>query len=697
MAHRLDPLLRPESVAVVGASAREQSMGRETLQNLLKGDFPGRLYPVNPGHQELAGLSCYPDLGSLPETPDLVIFCVAASRVEQLLDDAIAIGVPAVSIMSPLVIDGDTKPELDSRVRKKTRDAGILVCGANGMGFYNIRDRVWGCGFDGRVHEPPGNVSLISHSGSGMCGIADCEERIRFNLAVSTGTELSVTMDEYLDFALDLPETRVVGLFIETARNPDGFRAALQKANDRRIPIVAIKVGRTEKAAELTESHSGAIAGDDAIYEALFDRYGVQRVRDMDELATALILFAEFSPVGKGSLVALHDSGGEQQLMVDLAAIEGVPLTELARATVSELEQVLDPELSPVNPLDGWSRGGTGSDERMTRCLTLLMQDPDAAIGALVHDRAPDGGIYSSYVNYMQRAHAESGKPVALVSARQGTGSDPLVVTTTHAGFPVLDGVSAFLAGVRALFCYRDFLLREDSPAPDVPADAVEHWRARLGAGRQLDEAESAMMLRDFDVTANPCVIAESESAVLAATNVMDYPMVLKTAMPGIAHKSDQQGVILNLASDDRLLAAYRDLTDRLGARVIVAPMAARGVEMILGARRDAQFGPVVVLGFGGIHAELREDVAFAMPPFDAEQARRMLDRLRSRPILDGIRGMNAVNVESFCNMAARFSAMVHALRDDLAEIDINPVIVGESDSVAVDALVIGYGTDGNR
>lgn len=697
MTHRLDPLLRPKSIAIVGASDREYSLGQETLQNLTRGEFPGQIYPVNPRYEELGGLTCYPDLGRLPETPDLVIFCVADSRVEQVLDEAIVIGAPAVSIMSSLIIDDDSAPNLKSRIEKKIKDAGMLACGANGMGFYNIRDCVWACGFGGRMHEPPGNVSLISHSGSGMCGIADCEERIRFNLAISTGNEISVSMDEYLDFALELPETRVVGLFVETARHPERLRAALQKANDKRIPIVAIKVGRTEKSAKLTESHSGAIAGDDATYDALFDHYGVQRVRDMEELATTLILFAGFNPVGKGGLVSLHDSGGERQLMVDLADNEHVPLTELAQKSVSELEKVLDPELPAVNPLDGWSRGGTNADEQMTRCLTILMQDPGAAIGALVHDRGPNGRIYSSYVNYMQRAHAESGKPVALVSARQGTGSDPLVVTTTHAGFPVIDGMSAFLIGVRALFSYRDFLLRPESTPPDVPDEAVEHWRTKLRNIGRLDEAESLMMLRDFGITANACVIAESESAVLAATGVLNYPLVLKTAMPGIAHKSDQAGVLLDLRNEEQLLAAYRDLNERLGPRVLVAPMLAAGVAMILGARQDSQFGPVVLLGFGGIHAEVYQDVAFALPPFDADRARYMLDKLKSRPLLDGARRMNPSNIDSFCTMAANFSAMVHAMRDNLQEIDINPVIVSERDSIAVDALAIGCGEESER
>ena len=565
------------------------------------------------------------------------------------------------------------------------------------MGFYNVRDRVWACGFDGRMHEPPGNVCLISHSGSGMCGIADCDERIRLNLAISTGNEIGVTMDEYLDFALEQAETRVVGLFVETTRQPERMRAALQKANDKRIPVVAVKVGRTRKSAKLAESHSGAIAGVDATYDALFDHYGVQRVNDMEQLATTLILFAEFNPLGKGGLVALHDSGGERQLMIDLADATKVQLTDIGKETISQLESVLDPELPAVNPLDGWSRGGPDASEQMTRCLSILMQDPGAALGALVLDRAPEGKIYPSYVNYMQRAHVESGKPVALVSARQGSGSDPLVVTTTHGGFPVIDGVSAFLAGVRALFSYRDFLLLERSHPPEAPSDAVIEWRSKLADGRHLDEAESTRMLRDFDVTANTCIIAESESAVIAATGVLDYPLVLKTAMPGLEHKSEQAGVALNLGTEEELLAAYRDLHDRLGPRVLVAPMVGAGVEMILGCKRDPQFGPVVLLGFGGTHAELYKDVAFALPPFDAEWAHRMLDRLKLRPLLDGMRGMNASNIDAFCEMAAKFSAMVDALSDNLAEIDINPVIVGERASIAVDALAIGSkvpGTD---
>jgi acyl-CoA synthetase (NDP forming) len=480
-----------------------------------------------------------------------------------------------------------------------------------------------------------------------------------------------------------------VGLFVETARNPLGFRAALQKAADRKIPVVAVKVGRTEKSAQLTVSHSGAIAGDDATYDALFDRSGVQRVRDMDELATALILFAEMHPVGPGGIVSLHDSGGERQLMVDLCDEVGVPLTDLDDATVAALEKVLDPELPAVNPLDAWSRGGPDAGKQMTGALTTMMRDPGAAIGAVVHDRAPGGFVYGSYIEYMKAAHAETGKPVALVAARQGSGFDERIITCTHAGLPVLDGLPAFLRGVRALFDYRDFQARESTLPPQAPAWAVSKWRELLAGDTTLDELQSLQMLRDFELAVTPGELAGNESEAILAANKLGYPLALKTAMPGMLHKSDHGGVCLGISGEDELVRNYNDLLDRIGARVLLAPMVKPGIEMILGVRRDPQFGPVVILGFGGTLAEILRDVTFALPPFDAAHARRCVDRLRLRALLDGVRGKDAVDVDAFCRMAASFSVMVHALRAELQELDVNPVIVGKEHCTAVDALVV--------
>jgi len=688
--HRLDPLLRPGSVAIVGASARTDSLGEWALKNLLIGGYEGRIYPVNPNYDELQGHRCFPSLADLPETPDLAVFAVSDQRIEAALDEAIAAGIPAAVIQSTLVIDDDVDPPLKERMQRKLRDAGMLVCGANGMAFYNVRDHVWTCGFDSASHEAPGNVALISHSGSGMSGIIDCDERLRVNVAVSTGNELSVTMDEYLDFVLDLPETRVVGLFIETARNPTGFRAALEKAMHRGIPVVALKVGRTEKSARLAFSHSGAMAGDDATYEALFDRYGVQRARDQDDFATMLIMFGELHPVGAGGLVTLHDSGGERQLLVDLADEAGVPLTELAEETIAALKEVLDPELPAVNPLDAWSRGGPDASENITRCLTLMMQDPGAAMAAVIHDRAPYGRIYESYLSYMQRARSESAKAVALVSARQGTGHDEAVVTSTHAGFPVLDGVSQFLAGVRALFAYRDFQLRETAAPTQVDNKTLDTWRSRLAGGLTLGEFDSLALLSDFGVTVSTAVEANSAEAAIAAAHRVGYPVVLKTAREGMLHKSDHGGVILGIADADQLQQMYDIMSHRLGEGVLVSAMAPAGIEMILGVNRDPQFGPVVVIGFGGVLAETLNDVQFALPPFDVAHARRCVDRLRLRPLLDGVRGELPVDIDAFCELAARFSEMAAALGEVVMEADVNPLIVHTDGAIAVDGLIVG-------
>ena len=690
MKHRLDPLLRPTSVAIVGASARTDSLGEWALKNLLLGGYRGRIYPINPNYDELQGQRCFASLAELPETPELVVFAVSDQRIEDALDEAIAAEVPAAVIQSTLFIDDDVEPPLRERMQSKIQDAGMLVCGANGMAFYNVRDHVWTCGFDSAMHEAPGNVALISHSGSGMSGIIDCEERLRINVAVSTGNELSVTMDEYLDFVLDLPETRAVGLFIETARNPEGFQAALEKAAHRGVPVVALKVGRTEKSARLAVSHSGAMAGDDATYEALFDRYGVQRARDQDEFTTLLIMFAELHPVGAGGLVTLHDSGGERQLLADLAEEAGVPLTELSEETVAALKKVLDPELPAINPLDAWSRGGPDASENITRCLSLMMQDPEAAMAAVIHDRAPYGKIYEVYLSYMQRARAESGKAVALVSARQGTGCDEAAVTSTHSGFPVLDGVSQFLAGVRALFAYRDFLLRESAPPHSIDSATIDTWQSKLAGGGTLSETSSLSLLSDFNVTSTTTVKASSAEAAVDAARKTGYPVALKTAREGLLHKSDHGGVILGIADADQLQQMYGIMSKRLGEDVIVSAMAPAGVEMILGVNHDPQFGPVVLIGFGGVLAETINDVQFALPPFDAAHARRCVDRLKLRPLLDGVRGEPPVDIDAFCELAARFSEMAAALGDVLMEVDVNPLIVHADGAVAVDGLVVG-------
>ena len=689
---QLRTLLQPESIAVIGASERSGSVGHQTMENLQTGGYPGRLYAVNPRYDHICGVRCYPRLDDLPEAVEHVVLALGDANVEAGLDAAIAHGARAATIFTGLFLEDDDEPLLRDRIARKIEDAGLLVCGANGMGFYNFSDGVWICGFDTRDnHLRGGNVTLISHSGAGMSGIVDCEERIDFNLAVSTGQELSVSMDQYMDWALDRSETRVIGLFMETARNPAGLIAAFEKAVRKGIPVVVLKVGRTELAARLAVSHSGAIAGRDDAYQALFDRYGVQRVQDMDELATALMMFAQPHPIAPGGLVALHDSGGERQLLIDLAADMQVPLAPIEPATEGRLRQLLDPGLPPVNPLDAWGAGGPDADDIMCDCLAALMADPNAALGAVVQDRAPRGALYHHYFDYLRAGHAASGKPVFLVSNRQGSGTDPAAVEMTRAGFPIIDGLRPFLVGVRCLLGWRDFRSRPVSEVKSADPATVDRWRRRLAGGGVLEEYESSKMLRDFGLPMNRARLVDGVAPLRQAAREFGFPLVLKTAEKGVLHKTDSGGVRLGLGTEEQLEAAYADFARRLGPRAMVAPMVdARGVEMVIGLVRDSQFGPLVMLGFGGINVETVRDVAYALPPFDAATARRLVDSLRSRSLLDGLRDRPPVDLDAFCIAAARFSTMAAALGDVIDEIDINPVIVHASGCVAVDALVVG-------
>ena len=688
--HWLEPLLKPASIAVLGASQKSGTVGNEVIVNLRRGSFQGQIYAVNPGYDRVENLPCYSSLADLPERPEQVIFAISDQRIEAALDDVIALGIPACTIFSALALSDDQTPNLKQRIASKAQAAGLLIAGANGMGFYNIRDRVLAGGFDTRDHPFPGNVTLISQSGAGMSGIVDCEERIDFNFAVSSGYELTVAMEDYLDYALDLPETRVVGLFLETSRHPGKLIQAFKKANQLKIPIVILKVGRTDLAAELAISHSGALAGSDDCYSAVFDYYGVQRVEDMDQLATALIMFAQPAVVGNGGLVSLHDSGGERQLIIDLADRWNVPLTELQNTTLNQLEGLLDPGLPAVNPLDGWGAGGADAPIRMAACFTTLLMDSGAAFGAVVHDRGPNSEIYGSYLDYLHQAQSATSKPVFLVANRQGSGSDELAVTSTHQGFPVIDGVSQFLVGARCLLNYRDFQQREPSQINDLDQDKCEYWRGRLRAEIKVSETLASQCLADLGIPMLQSVLVSSQDALQSAATRLGFPIVLKTAQPSIEHKSDVDGVVLNIINETQLLDAYRDMAERLGSAAMIAPMFhSDGVEMILGVSRDDQFGPVVVVGFGGIYAELLADVAVLMPPFDSAAVKRALQSLAMYDLLSGVRGALKLDVDSYCEAAAKLSLFALLFADTVAEVDINPIKVTADGCIGLDALMV--------
>ncbi|MFT6956116.1 MAG: acyl-CoA synthetase (NDP forming) [Halieaceae bacterium] len=691
--HRLDPLLRPRSIAVVGASAKPGSPGNEVLVNLAKGGYGGHIYAVNPGRDEVDELPCFASLSDLPQIPDHVVFAVSDNRLEALFDEALVLGVRAATLFSSLAISGETGSGLKHRILRKAEAARLLLHGGNSMGFFNFCDRVWVSGFDTRAHSDDGNVVLLSQSGAGMSGIMDCEGRLNFCFAASTGQELCIGVEDYLEFVLDLPQTRVIGLFLETSRQPRRLLKALAKAQEKRIPIVAIKVGKTAFSARLAVSHSGALAGTDASYQAVFDRYGVQRVDDMTELATALIMFAQPNGVAPGSLVSLHDSGGERQLAIDVAEQLKVPFTVLSEQTCEQLAQDLGPGLPAVNPLDGWG-GGENAGSRMAACFSTLLADEGAALGAVVHDRAPESSIYPAYLDYCEQARIRSDKPVFLVSNHQGSGSDPLAVAATERGIPVVDGLRPFLVGVRCLLNYRDFIYAAEAKiAPGLPQERIQYWLQRLTETQTLTEHESAQLLAEYDIPMNPGHTVTDSSELESVCSELEFPVVLKTAVPGLAHKTEVAGIHLNLANFEQLLAAYQELSNRLGSQALVASMIDDpGLEILLGVSADAQFGPVVIIALGGVQAELMAMRVSLLPPFSADRAKHILLSSPMGPMFGGFRGGPALAIDQLCAAAERLSVLAVELSDALGEIDINPLLVTHGGCMGLDALVVSRG-----
>jgi acyl-CoA synthetase (NDP forming) len=686
--HRLDPLLKPRSIAVLGASARVPSVGNMMVKQVLRGGYEGAFYPVNPRSDLVEGVRCWPDLESLPEPVEHAVFALADERTEAEFARAIRHGIRAATMISTLNPQADGNPPLKERIRAMAREAGVILCGGNGMGFYNFPYKLWVCGFETRTTHRAGGVVLLTHSGSLFTALVDSEERIDYALAVSSGQELTTTLADYMDFALVQPETRVIGLFMETARDPAGFAAALARATAARVPVVALKVGRTETSARLAVSHSGALAGDDAAYRALFERYGVAQVASIDELATALIVLNAARDIGPGGLATSHDSGGERGLIVDLAHDVGTRFARLSPETVARLEAALDHGLPPVNPLDRWGSGRNHPADFFDS-FKALMADPDTAIGALVLDRSVGGRVAPENLTLAREASAAYGKPVCIVSNHQGSGTDPEAVESTRVGRPVLDGVPAFLKACRFAFDWHDFKARPAMVVETASTDTVARWRRRLDRAAPFDEIEGLMLLADFGVATAACDVAESAAEAAAVARRLGYPVALKTA-EGVAHKSDVGGVSLGLRDETALTHAYAAMAARLGGRTLVARMVeGTRVEMILGLVRDADFGPVVLIGSGGIHAEILRDVVHARPPFDAAEARRLIDRLRLRPLLDAVRGRPAVDIAAFCAAAARFSVLAASLGDRLENIDVNPVLVLPEGCVAVDALVV--------
>ena len=681
----LRAVLEARSVAVVGASRKPGTPGNRMVKELLVGGFSGELAAVNPRYDTVEGVACFPSLGDVPFAPDLVLLGVGNRLLEEQMAAAAERGARGVVVFASGLEDPPREPPLTRRLELIAREAGLVVCGGNCMGFADVERGLRALAFEERADLEPGGVTWISHSGSAFTALLHAERGVRFNLAVSAGQELTTTVADYMSYALERESTRAVALYLETVRDPASFRRALETAAERDVSVVALKVGRTETSGSLVTAHSGAMAGDEAAYDALFDAYGVTRVGTLNEMADLLELLGSGRRAAPGGLAAIHDSGGERAHLVDAASDLGVPLARPSEETLRRVAAWLEPGLPAVNPLDAW---GTGNDAYriFLECSRQLVHDPGTGAFAYVVDlHSEEADRNHAWV--AERVWASTDKPFAVVCGLASAIQRSAAARLRSVGVPVLEDVASGLRAFGNLFERRDARALPPLDPPEPPPEIVRwHWREALAAGGGLPEADALRMLADYGIPTARTSAAADLDGVLGAAERIGYPVALKTA--NASHKTEVNGVVLGIEDDDALSDAYRGMAGRLGPAATVQEMSEPGVEMALGVVSDPQFGPLVMVSAGGVLIETLRDRLLALPPLDETRARRLIDRLEARPLLDGVRGRPAASVVALARSMARLSLLAQDLGDLIGALDVNPIIVGPHACVAVDALV---------
>lgn len=698
----LDKIFRPHRVAVVGASNQPEKVGAILLQNLIGHGFEGVVYPVNAKREAVQGIAAYPSLAALPHAPDLAVICTPAPTVPGLIDDCGRLGIMGVVIVSAGF--RETGPEgilLEDQVRASAaRYPGLRIVGPNCLGVM-VPPIKLNATFAATM-AAPGRVAFISQSGAICTSVLDWASSagIGFSHFLSIGNMLDVGVDDLLDYLAGDPHTDSVVLYVESITQAREFMSAA-RAFSRDKPIVAYKAGRFADSAQAAASHTGAMAGVDAVYEAAFRRAGIVRVFDLDEVFDcAKLLARERQPKGP-RLAIVTNAGGPGVIACDALLDRGGVLARLDPATIEKLNACLPPFWSHGNPLDIL---GDASAQRYADASAAVLADPgvDAALILLTPQAMTEPGPCAAAVIDAAKRHR---KPV-LAAWMGGLSVQTGVEHFNAAGIPTYTtaehAVRAFLRLVEFQH-NREVLLETPREVPlAFPLDR-EKLRQRFDDilrrnDELLSEGDSKELMATYGIPVALPRSARTADEAVAAAREIGYPVVLKILSPQITHKTDVGGVALNLADEGQVRRAFSEIVNSarqhrpdaelLGVTVQRMVTAVHAVELILGAKRDPVFGPVVMVGFGGVAAEVFQDRALELPPLNERLATRMLQSLRSWPLLTGYRGRPVINVDQLVETLMRFSYLVAHL-PEICEVDINPLLATPTEVIGLDARVL--------
>lgn len=629
-------------------------------------------------------MPCTATLEVMDEAVDLAVIASGAGRIEHEVATAIDCGARSIIVFGAPSA-GSRESGWLARLARRVDEAGVPLLGPDSLGLANFAGgaaATWAM-----PAVPAGGIAVVSQSGTTYWEANTTDPRLGFSLTAHTGMEVSLTLADLMRGALDIPSTRVVGIYVETIRDPDGFVAALELAEEGGVPVVAMFAGRTRRSQAQMTTHAGRLAGGRAAFEALFRHYGVICADTPDEWWATLALLGAQRRCAPGALAAVMDSGGGLALFLDLAEELGVPLAELGEETRERLAGLLGTE-DAGNPVDFWA-GDADLGGQVAELMATLAADPDAAavMAFTTYGEAEHAGFAPAVAGACRAAAAHTDKPVLAASYTSRQLFPRLMQDLAAGGIPTLDGMRNALLAVRHAFAHRDHQRDGylEAARAELDPGLADDWRRGLERAGQLSEIDALALLSRSGIRTTPTRrAADAASAMHAATEV-GYPVAVKTD-EGITHKAARGGVHLGLATSAAVEEAYRQLATRLGPRVLVAPMLS-GVEVALGIV-SGQFGPTLMVAAGGVDVELHADRAHLLAPASAAEVRRALDGLRIGRLLRTRFGADSSSLDELCEMASRLSWLGWVLRGVVAELDINPVLVGPGGSVAVDALV---------
>jgi acetyltransferase len=697
----------PASVAVVGATDREGSVGGTVLKNLLTGTYKGCVYAVNPRRSEVFGLPCSASIGAVPEAVDLVVVVTPANTLPEIVSECVRADAKSVVVISAGFKEkGPEGAALEKQIQSELKGGTTRLIGPNCLGLMNPL-----IGLNATFAQDialPGNVAFLSQRGALLTAILDWSlaERAGFSAIVSTGSMLDVGWGDLLSFFGDDANTKSILLYMESIGEARSFLSAAREVSFSK-PIIAIKAGRSEAASRAAASHTGAMTGSDEVYDAAFRRCGVLRVESIAELFhMADVLGKQPRPRGP-RLTILTNAGGPGVLATDALLAGHAKLAELSGESEKALSAFLPAHWSHANPIDIL---GDADPERYARALDVALDDPNS--DGLLVIMAPQGMTNPAQVAERVKTHAKGHAKPLLASWMGGRGVARGVEVLNSSGIPTFSYPDAAVRAFESMWSYAERL--ESLYETPFPADDPARSSARreeagqltervASSGRTLlTEIESKRILELYGIPTVPTSLANSADEAVVLAEKLGYPVVLKVHSQIITHKTDVGGVQLNLGDEEGVRQAYRAIAESVVARagtgaflgVTVQPMVrVEGYELILGSSVDSQFGPVLLFGSGGQLVEVYRDQALALPPLNTTLAERLMERTKIFTALKGVRGRESVDFELLETLIVRFSELV-VDQPRLREIDINPLIASPQQLLALDARMVLFGRD---